>query len=89
MSRGVDVLGVLERASQYANNNCVYEDARELEDADAAVSDAIRLIDDITALTMARRIGGPIPMDLQELDRALGMAIDLANRALARVRGSA
>ncbi len=89
MSRGVDVQRVLERAYQYASNNCVYEDVRELEDADAAVSDAIRLIDDITALTMARRIGGPSPMDLQELDSALAMAIDLANRALARVRGAA
>lgn len=42
----------------------------------------IRLLDCIGALSMARRHGGPDPMDLNELDRALGMAIDMANEAL-------
>jgi len=43
--------------------------------------EVIRMLDDIGALSMARRHGGPDPMDLAELDRALGMAIDMAHAA--------
>jgi len=39
---GVDVLAVMDRAFCYAQNNCVYEDVRELDAARAAVAELIQ-----------------------------------------------
>lgn len=38
---GIDVLAVIDRAFCYAQNNCVYEDVRELVEAHAAVAELI------------------------------------------------
>lgn len=41
MSENVDVLAVIDRAFCYAQNNCVYDDVRELDAARAAVAELI------------------------------------------------
>lgn len=38
---GLDVLAVMDRAFCYAQNNCVYDDVRELDAARAAVAELI------------------------------------------------
>jgi len=59
----------------------------QLSAARAAVSDALRALDEIGGLSIARRVGGPDPVDLQGLDQALGAAIDKAHSAIARLEG--
>lgn len=50
----------------------------------AANADLVKTLDVIGGLSMARRVGGPDPMDLHELDRAVEIAIDMAHEAIDR-----
>lgn len=44
--------------------------------------DVVATLDEIGALCRALRVGGPDPMDLQELSDALSKAVDLAHAVL-------
>lgn len=46
---GIDVLDVMDRAFCYAQNNCVYEDIRELDASRAAISELIEAGEEFAA----------------------------------------
>lgn len=85
----VDVLNEIQLAVDVCAANGLPGTAGLLLQVHDAVADAMKTLDDIGALSMARRHGGPVPMDLDELDRALGMAINMAHECIGRMGASA
>lgn len=95
MSERVDVLAVMERCANaveaYSTKIVFREEGFVSECSDgglrkarAAVAELFSALDQIGGLSRALRVGGPDPMDLQELSDALSEAIDIAHAALSR-----
>ncbi|WP_426287528.1 hypothetical protein [Luteibacter sp. E-22] len=82
----INVLAVMSAVAEFGVSAPEWHDMGAARDV---VAETIKKLDLIGALSMARRVGGPDPMDLHELDRALGMAIDMSHEALATLGASA
>lgn len=79
MNSNVDVAAVMDSAFRYAENNCVYDDVRELDAARAAVAELIDVYEEL--LNELREISDEAGQEPYNNPRA--------NAALARVRGAA
>lgn len=81
---GVDVLAVMDRAFCYAQNNCVYEDVRELDEARAAV---VELIEATNCYLSGRKWYNPLYANKQQYETFAAVEKRL-NAAISRVRGA-
>lgn len=79
----VDVLAVMDRAFCYAQNNCVYEDVRELDAARAAVAE---LVDATDGYLSGRKWYNPLYANKQQYE-TFAKAEARFNAAVSRVRG--
>lgn len=85
MSENVDVLAVMDRAFCYAQNNCVYDDVREL---DAARAEVAELIEATTAYLDGRKWYNPLYANKRQFDTFAAIESRLT-AAIVRVRGVA
>ena len=83
MSKNVNVLAVMDRAFCYAQNNCVYEDARELDKAREAVAELVEAIDGYLS---ARKSYNPLYANKQQYE-TFAKAEARFNAAISGVRG--
>lgn len=81
---GVDVLAVMDRAFCYAQNNCVYEDVRELDAARAAVAELVEAID---GYLLGRKWYNPLYANKQQYETFAAVEARLRS-ALYRIRGA-
>lgn len=82
---GIDVLVVMDRAFCYAQNNCVYEDVRELDAARAAVAELVEAID---GYLLGRKWYNPLYANKQQYETFAAVEARLS-AALYRIRGDA
>lgn len=80
---GIDVLAVMDRAFCYAQNNCVYEDVRELEAAREAVAELVEAID---GYLLGRKWYNPLYANKQQYETFAAVESRLST-ALYRIRG--
>lgn len=81
MNKNFDVLAVMDRAFCYAQNDCVYDDVRDLDAARAAIAELINAVEPVAA-SLASRIDAGNSMTPQAV-----MVRQLIS-AMSHVRGS-
>lgn len=74
----------IQNSIKYGGTGRLQDRITDLEASNKVLLDAL---DEIGGLSRALRVGGPDPMDLQDLSDALNQAVDLAHTAIEKARG--